>query len=157
MGCLFLPDQKKVSFSEILSASIYLTLRDQRETNFPVMFPKKQGEGWHSKRTIYTLKPFNNPCEKWLTSHKERIWKNTRSMWELRIHPHVQNTLSLQYTVWKTTKQKDNQNHVCILLHREALSVIRCVLLQAYSHWYLLQSGERKGQLCPQMAILSCK
>jgi len=35
--------------------------------------------------------------------------------------------------IWKTTK-KDNQNHVCILLHREALSVIRCVLLQAYSY-----------------------
>lgn len=38
--------------------------------------------------------------------------------------------------VWENHKQKkqDSQNHVCILLHREALSVIHCVLLQAYSY-----------------------
>lgn len=109
----------------------------------------KQGEGWHvhSKRTIYTLKPFNiahQPTWKminntWRKNLKKHFFKHVR----VRIHPHVQNTLSLQYTSGKPQK-KDNQNHVCILLHREALSVIRCVLLQAYSYWYLLQSREKK-------------
>jgi len=47
----------------------------------------------------------------------------------------------------KKDKKKDNQNHVCILLHQEALSVIRCVLLPAYSYWYLLQTREREVQL----------
>lgn len=67
------------------------------------------------------------------TNKKNKHFKHERAT----IPPHVQNTLSLQYTSGKTTKtttKKDNQNHVCILLHREALSVIRCVLLQAYSY-----------------------
>lgn len=65
--------------------------------------------------------------------NKPKHFKHERAT----IPPHVQNTLSLQYTSGKTTKtttKKDNQNHVCILLHREALSVIRRVLLQAYSY-----------------------
>lgn len=45
MWVCFLPDQKKVNFSVISSASIYLTIQDRHETNFPVMFLKKQGEG----------------------------------------------------------------------------------------------------------------
>lgn len=119
------------------------------------MFPKWR-EGWrvHSKQTIYTSEPFNNnPREKEWTTHEEREFekknkKNKHFKHErATIPPHVQNTLSLQYTSGKTTKtttKKDNQNHVCILLHREALSVIRCVLLQAYSYWYLLQSREKR-------------
>lgn len=43
----------------------------------------------------------------------------------------------------KNTK-KGQKKSLCILLHREALSVIRCVLLQAYSHWYFATEWREK-------------
>lgn len=64
-----------------------------------------------------------------------------------RIRPHVQNTLSLQYNVWKNHKKRQSKPRMHLVIHREALSVIRCILLQAYSHWYLLQSGEKRSAL----------
>lgn len=86
----------------------------------------------------------HQPTWKWLTTHKEKIW-NIWSMWKwefilmYKIHCHFGTRLE--------NHKKDNQNHVCILLHREALSVIRCVLLQAYSYWYLLQNWEKRSTL----------
>lgn len=101
---------------------------------------------------VYTLNrpsTHRNPsttthAKKELTTHEEResLKKqnkipNILSMSErqfplmYKIHCHFSTHLEKPQ---KQTKKKDNQNHVCILLHREALSVIRCVLLQAYSY-----------------------
>lgn len=67
-------------------------------------------------------------------------------MWEwefilmYKIHCHFSTRL-------EKPQKKTIKNHVCISLHREALSVIRCVLLQAYSYWYLLQRREKRSTL----------
>lgn len=124
-------------------------------------FSKNKGEGWqvHSKRTIYTLKPFNKahqPTWKWLTSHKERIWKNIWSMWELRIHPHVQNTLSLQHTSGKNTKRKTIKT-MYASCYTERHSVWYVVYYCKHILTDICYRVERKGRLCPRMAILSCK
>lgn len=60
--------------------------------------------------------------------------------------------------MWKKNTKTDNQNHVCILLHREALSVIRWVLLQAFlSPIIATESREELNFLVfLQMATLSC-
>lgn len=100
----------------------------------------------YTKWTVYTLKPLNvayQPTWKWSTTHKERIWKTFEAYENSSSRTKY---IVTSVHVWKNHK-KDNQNHICILVHREALSVIRCVLLQEYSYWYLLQSGEKRSTL----------
>lgn len=87
--------------------------------------------------------------EKWLTSHKKEESEKT---FLKQCESEKKSSSCTKYIVTsvtrleKTTKKDNQKTHVCILLHREALSVIRCILLQAYSHWYLLQSGERERE-----------
>lgn len=102
--------------------------------------------GWHvhSEQTIYTLKS-SKPTWKWSTTHEERIGEET-FLSNARIENWSSCTKYIVTSVhiWKKPQRKTIKNHVCMLLHREALSVIRCVLLRAYSNWYLLQIREKK-------------
>lgn len=92
----------------ILSASIYLTIRDQHETNFPVMFLKQvrgdmytlNGPSTHRNPLTLHINPHENDRR-----HIKNLKKHLKHV-RMRIHPHVQNTLSLQYTFGKKTQKK---------------------------------------------------
>lgn len=87
-------------------------------------------------RLVYTLKPFKRSASTHMkvTEHVKKKSEKTFEVCESENSSTCTKYIVTSVHVWKTTKKKDNQNHVCILLHREALSVIRCVLLQAYSY-----------------------
>jgi len=73
----------------------------------------------------------------------------------VRIHPHVQNTLSLQYAFGKNHKKR--QSKPC--MHPVTPRGTQCDTFVYYCKHILTDicyRVERKGQLCPQMAILSC-
>ena len=109
-GLVIKANNLRVSFSVILFASIYLTIK----WNFPFVF-LRQGEGGHVQ-TVYTFKPFHVRLQptihtKGRIREKQQHVKRVR----VRIHPHVQNTLSHHYTFWKTTKKR-RQSKPCMHL-----------------------------------------
>lgn len=128
-----------VNFSVILFASIYLTLQDRKWNTFPIYVSETR---WGATVHLNPLMLRFNPRLK----QRENL-KITFEALEIENSSSCTKYIATSVHVWKTTKKKDNQNHVCILLHREALSVIRCVLLQVYSYWYLLQSAEKRSTL----------
>lgn len=82
----------------------------------------------------------------WKWKHIKKALEKCRDKWEwefilmYKIHFHFSIHLGNH-----KEKKKRIKNHVCILFHREALSAVHCVLLQADSDWYLLQGGYKRS------------
>lgn len=121
------------------------------------MFPKWR-ERWrvHSKQTIYTSKPFNNnPREKrinntWREREFEKTKQNPKHFKHERatIPPHVQNTLSLQYTSGKTTKtnKKKGQSKPCMhfVTPRGTQCDTLCIIASIFLLIFATESREKK-------------
>lgn len=159
--CLIKKKQKRktnvqVNFSVILSASIYLTIRDQHGANFPVMFLKQvrgdmytlNGPSIHWNLLTLCINPRENDQQ-----HIKNLKKHLKHV-RVRIHPLVQNTLSLQYTFGKPQKKTIKTMYASCYTERH--SVWYVVYYCKHILTDICYRVERKGQLCPQMAILSC-